>query len=127
MSRKWVYYVDDILDSLEKIATYIEGMDRAEFLSHPQTVDAVLFNLQVIGEAIKNLPEDARRHAPSLNWIGPARMRDIIAHHYFALDLDIVWDTASVHAPALREPMLRLRDMYMNQESPESPEPNPPV
>jgi uncharacterized protein with HEPN domain len=72
--------------------------------------DAGLFNLQVIGEAIKKLPTDARAMLPQADRRGPARLRDLIAHHYFALDADIIWEVANQHVPALLNHALALRD-----------------
>jgi uncharacterized protein with HEPN domain len=61
----------------------------------------VLFNLQIIGEAAKRLPDIARAMLPDVDWSGPARLRDLIAHHYFAVDGNIVWDVATNHVPKM--------------------------
>jgi len=63
--------------------------------------DAVLYNLHVIGEAVKNLPDDFRRRHPEVAWREIAGMRDFVAHAYFALDLDILWDAIRHDVPAL--------------------------
>ena len=72
--------------------------------------DAVLFNLQVIGEAVKKLPDDARAWIPETDRSGPVRLRDLIAHHYFALDSDFIWEVANRHVPALLNHALALRE-----------------
>jgi uncharacterized protein with HEPN domain len=68
-----------------------------QFVADEAAFDAVLFNLQVIGEAIKKLPLNARASLPEADRSGPVRLRDLIAHHYFALDPDIIWEVANRH------------------------------
>lgn len=63
--------------------------------------DAVLFNLQVIGEAVKQFSAEPRARLPEAHRTGPARLRDLIAHHDFAVDPEIIWDAATHHVPAL--------------------------
>ncbi len=101
MSRDWLLYVDDIIASAEKIKRLLQGRTFDEFIADEAVFDAVLFNLQVIGEAAKNLPEIARASLPEVDWSGPARLRDFIAHHYFSVDARIVWDAAANHVPKI--------------------------
>ncbi len=72
--------------------------------------DAVLFNLSVIGEAVKRLPDDVRAELPEAQRSAPARLRDLIAHHYFAIDPDIIWEVANRHVPVLLTHALALRE-----------------
>jgi len=90
-------YLDDRIDSAEKIKRFISGSSSETFAANEILFDAVLFNLEVIGEAVKKLPDAARSTIPEADWRGPARMRDLIAHHYFAVDPQIVWEVASFH------------------------------
>lgn len=103
MSRDWLLYVDDIVASAEKIGRLVRGRSFESFVADEAVFDAVLFNLQVIGEAVKNLPEVARAALPEVDWSGPARLRDFIAHHYFSVDAGIVWDAACNHVPNILE------------------------
>ena len=80
-----------------------------QFVADEAVFDAVLFNLQVIGEAIKKLPDDALASLPEADRFGPARLRDLIAHHYFAIDPDIIWEVAQRHVPVLLNHALALR------------------
>ncbi len=98
MSRDWLLYLDDMIASAEKIGRFVAGKTCASFVADEMSFDAVLFNLQIIGEAYKNIPQDVWPEATSA---GPARLRDLIAHHYFALDAEIIWEVATVHVPAL--------------------------
>ncbi|MGH8475505.1 MAG: HepT-like ribonuclease domain-containing protein [Methylococcales bacterium] len=108
MSRDWLLYLDDLVQSAEKICRYVDGLSFEEFCANEPIFDAVLFNLQVIGEAAKQLPDTAKAAMPEIEWSGPARFRDIIAHHYFALDPDIVWDVAVHRVPELLATAKRL-------------------
>ncbi len=101
MSRSWLLYLDDIIASAEKVARLLNGRSYEAFVADEAAFDAVLFNLQIIGEAAKNLPDVARVSLPEVDWSGPARLRDFIAHHYFSVDAQIVWDVAINHVPAI--------------------------
>lgn len=72
--------------------------------------DAVLFNLQVVGEAIKAFPPAALERLSPQHRSAPARLRDLIAHRYFAIDPDIIWDAATHHVPSLLIEALALRN-----------------
>ena len=109
VSRSWLLYLDDLIASAEKIGRLTAGRTTEQFVADEAAFDAVLFNLQVIGEAIKKLPADARALLPAADRSGPARLRDLIAHHYFALDPDIIWEVATRHVPALLNHALVLR------------------
>lgn len=111
MSRSWLLYLDDLIESAEKIERFVAGRTFATFSSDEAILDAVLFNLQVIGEAVKNLPEEARSTMPEASSSGPARLRDLIAHHYFALDVEIIWEVATTHVPRMLTEARRLRDL----------------
>lgn len=100
MSRDWLLYLDDLIASARKIGRLTAGRD----------LDAVLFNLQVIGESAKRLPADALQQLPEAHRRGPARLRDLIAHHYFAVDPALIFDVATRHVPALLAHAEALRD-----------------
>ena len=110
MSRSWLLYLDDLIESAEKIERYVAGRTFVAFSSDEAILDAVLFNLQVIGEVVKRLPVEARSAMPEASGSGPARLRDLIAHHYFALDVEIVWEVATTHVPRMLMQARRLRD-----------------
>ena len=101
MSRSWLLFLDDLIGSAEKIARIVAGRDAQALRADEAAFDAVLFNLQVIGEAIKRLPDEQSAALSPRHQAGPARLRDLIAHHYFAVDPDIIWDVAVHHVPAL--------------------------
>jgi len=103
LSRDPLVFLDDILDSAGRIAEYLAGIDRDAFAGQPLLQDAVLRNLEVIGEAAKQLPDDIKAKIEGVEWRKMSGMRDVLIHEYFGVDLDIVWDAATVKVPLLAE------------------------
>lgn len=91
MSRIYSLYLADIVESCDRIKSYLSGMTFDDFILDNKTVDAVVRNLEIIGEAVKNLPDYVRDIRPEVEWKKVARFRDVIAHHYFKIDYDKVW------------------------------------
>ncbi len=85
MSRDWLLYLDDLIVAAEKIGRITAKHNAESLATEEAAFDATLFNLQVIGEAIKRLPERALQQLSLPHRNGPARLRDLIAHHYFAI------------------------------------------
>jgi uncharacterized protein with HEPN domain len=110
MSRSWLLYLDDLIGAARKVVRFSAGRDAVAFASDEAAYDAVLYNLLVIGEAVKRLPEEATGRLSEAHRVGPARLRDLIAHRYFAIDGEIIWDVATRHVPALLVEAESLRD-----------------
>ena len=119
MSRSWLLYLDDLIASAEKIGRLVRGRSAQQLAADEAAFDAVLFNLQIIGEVVKRLPDDARCSLAEAHRTAPARLRDLIAHHYFALDPDIIWEVANRHVPALLDQARELRDR-VDRDTPDS-------
>ena len=92
MSRNLELYLSDIIKSIHKIKRYTEGITYEELTTNDLIFDAVILNLQIIGEAAKNVPQDIRDLHSQIEWRKIAGLRDIIAHAYFTIDKQIVWD-----------------------------------
>ncbi len=90
MSRDALLYLEDIQSSCNKVMRYVEGYTVQEFLRDDKTFDAVIRNLEIIGEAAKHLPHDLTARHPDIPWRQIAGMRDFLAHVYFALDLEVL-------------------------------------
>jgi uncharacterized protein with HEPN domain len=101
MSRDWRLYADDILESCAKLQRFVQGMTYEVFVADERTRDAVIRNLEVIGEAAKHLPEDVTGLAPQIPWRMVRAMRDVLAHAYFGVDLRFVWNTATTQITEL--------------------------
>ena len=107
MSRDWRLYWDDIIESCEKVRRYTASMDQAAFEGDEKTVDAVIRNLEIIGEAAKKLPPGVRARCPDVEWRKVSGFRDFAAHAYFWLDMGLVWNVVEVKVPELLDSMRR--------------------
>ncbi len=101
-SRDWRLYADDIIEACEKIRRFTTGMSFPNFLADERTRDAVIRNLEVIGEAAKNLPDDVIARAPEIEWRKIRGMRDVLAHGYFGMDARVVWSTVTTKLETLQ-------------------------
>ena len=103
MPRDYRVYLDDILASARKTQEYASGLTPDELAADVKTLDAVLYNLQVIGEAAKNVPQDVREKYPDVEWQKMAGLRNILVHEYFGIDVEIIWDVVRNKVPQLRQ------------------------
>ena len=101
MPRDPLVFLDDILESCRKIESYRAGLTFDSFKSDEKTIDAVIRNLEIVGEATKKLPADLREAIPGVDWQRIAGLRDILIHQYFGVDLDIIWDVVENRIPEL--------------------------
>ncbi len=102
-------YIDHILNSINRILYYISGKDREEFEADLLTQDAVVRQLEVIGEATKRVSKELRSKHPDIPWADMAGMRDVLIHDYIDVDLGVVWKTASENIPDLKGLILKLQ------------------
>jgi uncharacterized protein with HEPN domain len=101
MSRNFRLYIEDIAISCEKVLRYTEGTTFEEFKLDDQKYDAVLRNLEIIGEAAKNIPDEIRLRYPRVEWRKISGFRDIAAHQYFSIADSIIWDIIQNKIPSL--------------------------
>ena len=103
MSRDYNLYLEDILESCQRIVSYTAGMSYDSFVTNNMVYDAVLRNIEIIGEAVKQVPKNIRDQYSEVDWRRIAGMRDIVAHHYFSINDEIVWDIVENKIPELTE------------------------
>lgn len=102
MPRECKLYLRDILESIEKIEKYTTNTSFDEFRENDMVVDGVIRNLEIIGEAVKNLSGEIKTEYLNIEWKKIAGLRDIICHEYFGVDLDIIWDVIENKIPELK-------------------------
>ncbi len=96
-------YLEDLLLATERIAEYIEGYTFDQFERDYKTVDAVIRNFEIIGEASKNIPKEIKDKYSEVPWSEMYLMRNKISHEYFGIDHEIIWDVATNHLPENRK------------------------
>jgi uncharacterized protein with HEPN domain len=99
--------LEDILDAIAKVERYTAGLDQAGFEADEKTIDAVVRNFEIIGEAARQLPEEFTRRNPQIEWRKIAGLRNRIVHDYFGLDLEIIWQIIRSDLPALKRDLLQ--------------------
>lgn len=101
MSRDEIMYLQDIAQSCEKILQFTAGFTQSDLVRDEKTYDAVVRNLEIIGEAAKNISDELRKQLPDIKWRKAAGLRDMLAHVYFGIDDDILWDIVQNKVPQL--------------------------
>ena len=99
MSRNWQLFLQDMIESAGKVRRYTEGLSLESFQQNDLVYDAVLRNLEIIGEAAKNIPPEIRDRYPEVDWRGLAGLRDLLAHAYFGLSDKILWGIVQTKVP----------------------------
>lgn len=97
--RPYTLYLEDILTAINKITEYIEDYNFKKFKQDYKTVDAVIRNFEIIGEAAKNIPDKIKTKYPDVPWTEMYLLRNRISHEYFGIDYEIIWDLAVNYLP----------------------------
>jgi uncharacterized protein with HEPN domain len=101
--RDWRFRIDDILEAIEKIERYTKGMDFDSWQNDEKTVDAVIRNIEVIGEASSHLPDEVLKQYDDIPWSLMKGIRTILSHEYFGVDLEIIWKTVTEDLSVLKK------------------------
>jgi uncharacterized protein with HEPN domain len=109
MTRDISVYIEDILDSIAKIEQYTKGVNEQEFLTNTQLQDAVLRRLEIIGEAVKNIPQPFRDRYPHIPWKKIAGLRDVLIHEYFGVNMRRAWKLAKEDIFVLSDNIQKLK------------------
>ena len=103
MPRDERVFLEDIVDACRKVQRYTSDLSLERFRDDEKTIDAVVRNLEVIGEAAKQISAETRGQMAGLDWQRIAGLRDILIHNYFGIDIDIIWDVLANKVPLLIE------------------------
>ncbi|HMQ54493.1 MAG TPA: DUF86 domain-containing protein [Anaerolineae bacterium] len=103
-------FLADIQEAITRIVVYTQNLTYDMFLNDAKTQDAVIRNLEVMGEATKNISNELRHCHPDLPWKGMAGIRDRLIHHYFGVNLDIIWNIISTELPSLSSQIQEILD-----------------
>ena len=118
--RGSIELLSDIRETITRIRIYIEGMNYQEFLSDMKTQDAVVWNLEIIGEATNNLSNELRQRHSEVPWKQLARLRDRLIHHYSGVNYDIVWDMATEELPKVVQQIEAILKVIINHRNTEN-------
>jgi uncharacterized protein with HEPN domain len=123
MNKNDLVRLNDILECCRLIQSYISGIDKSEFLQSSIVQDAVIRRIEIIGEATKNISEEARQASPNTPRRSIAGMRDISIHQYSRLNIDRVWNTATVDIQVLVpevERLIAIVEKHLSEQSDQS-------
>ncbi len=106
--ERWTFHLLQMIFAIEKIERYVQGMTRVDFLADERTIDAVIRNLEIVGEATHHIPNKVRHHHKGIPWTTLRHMRNFLAHEYFDVDPKIVWETVAKDLSAIKKSLKRV-------------------
>lgn len=117
MKRELDLFIEDILESIKLIEKYTKNVSKPNLNNNQKLKDSVVRRLEIIGEAVKNIPDDFREKYPEIQWRKIAGLRDVIIHAYFNIDINITWDIIKHDLPDLKQKILKIKnDIEKEQE-----------
>ena len=106
-----ILYLRHIAQAIGRIELYLENITEEEFKKNFLVQDGVIRQIEIIGEATKNLSKSITRTFVHIDWEDIAGMRDKLIHHYMGVDIEVVWDTAKQDIPVLKEGVAKIIEM----------------
>lgn len=108
MKKNPKIFLQHILESIGRIEDDLSGLSEEKFSKMATFQDAVVRRLEIIGEAVRNLPDSFRKEYPKIPWKKIAGMRDVLIHEYFGVDMSLVWKIANKEIPKLKKQIIAL-------------------
>ena len=102
-------FLEHILQCIELIEEYVEGTTKSQFLESVQLQDSVVRRIEIMGEAVKNIPKQVKDKYPDIAWKEIAGMRDILIHEYFGIDLGLTWKVATKDIRQLKNRLSKIK------------------
>lgn len=112
MKKDPAVFIGHILESIELIESYSRGKSELDLMNSVGLQDMIVRRIEIIGEAVKNLPDDLKRDHPEIPWRDMAGMRDIVIHQYFGVDLEIVWQVTTKDLPELKAKIRKIQEEF---------------
>lgn len=107
--RTEIVYFEDVLDCIDKIENYIDGISESDFEANFEKQDAVIRRIEIIGEAVKNISIETRNKNPEVPWREIAGMRDMVVYAYFGVSIGMIWKVAKEDIPRLKLDLIRIK------------------
>jgi len=114
MKRDLILFVEDIRENIRDIENFSKGLNKSKFKNSKLKQNAITRSLEIIGEAVKNIPESFRNKYPKVPWKKIASFRDVIAHAYFGININRIWDIISYDLPILKKQIDRILEEEMS-------------
>lgn len=115
MIKDPLVFIEHIIESIKNIESFIEEISKEVFFKNREKQSAVIRQIEVVGEAVKNLPSDFRNKYSTIPWKDIVGMRDKLMHHYFGVDLETVWKTIKEDIPDLKDKIIEIKK-YLKEE-----------
>ena len=106
--RDYILFIEDVLTCIEKIERYTSNVSFEDFSGNDMAVDAVIRNFEIIGEAVKKIPEEIKTRYADVEWKEAAGFRDVLIHDYFGIDIEAIWDTVRNNIPPFKKQILKV-------------------
>jgi uncharacterized protein with HEPN domain len=110
------------MDSMDQVMAYVEDMTFDEFEKDKMRIDAVLRNIQIIGEAARNISEEIKENYPDIPWRRMIGLRNIVVHAYFGVDLEMIWRISTVNIPQTQPQLEKVVEFFKEKNEEEEPE-----
>ena len=109
MKKEPEVFIEHILESIELIENYTANKTISDFIESVQLQDSIIRRIEIIGEAVKNLPAEVKSNYPDVPWKNIAGMRDVLIHKYFGIDLELTWQVVQKDIPDLKRENLKIK------------------